>query len=114
MTGWPDTIWLTKQQRIDHDYALFGEFSFDFTDKLTATVGAALLQVRQLAQGLLRLRRRLQRLHRRGRTAPDGAARPRLQRRALHEPRQDDEGGRHDTALNLTYKFNDDQMVYAT
>ncbi len=37
--GWEDTIWLTKQKRKDHDEAIFGELAFDFTDKLTGTVG---------------------------------------------------------------------------
>ena len=37
--GWPDTLWLTKQLRKDHDEAVFGELSFDITDKLTATGG---------------------------------------------------------------------------
>ena len=37
--GWEDTIWLTKQERKDHDEAIFGELAFDFTDKLTGTVG---------------------------------------------------------------------------
>ena len=37
--GWEDTIWLTQQERKDHDEAIFGELSFDFTDKLTGTVG---------------------------------------------------------------------------
>ena len=40
MTGWDDTIWLTKQLRVDKDLAVFGEFTFDFTDKLSGTVGA--------------------------------------------------------------------------
>ena len=39
VTGWPDTIWLTEQDRIDTDKAVFGEVSFDITDKLTATAG---------------------------------------------------------------------------
>lgn len=39
VTGWPDTIWLTNQERIDRDRAVFGEVSFDITDKLTATAG---------------------------------------------------------------------------
>jgi len=38
--GWSDTIWLTAQQRQDRDQAIFGEVSFDITDKLTATAGA--------------------------------------------------------------------------
>ncbi|MFT3896635.1 MAG: TonB-dependent receptor [Thermomonas sp.] len=39
VTGWPDTIWLTAQQRNDKDEAAFGELSFDITPDLTATVG---------------------------------------------------------------------------
>jgi outer membrane receptor protein involved in Fe transport len=39
VTGWPDTIWLTEQTRTDEERALFGELSFDFTDRLTGTVG---------------------------------------------------------------------------
>lgn len=39
VNGWPDTIWLTAQQRRDRDEAIFGEVSFDITDKLTATGG---------------------------------------------------------------------------
>ena len=37
--GWDDTIWLTEQDRSDRDEAVFGELSFDITDKLTATAG---------------------------------------------------------------------------
>ncbi|MEO8225109.1 MAG: TonB-dependent receptor, partial [Gammaproteobacteria bacterium] len=40
VAGRPDTLWLTKQDRVDKDYALFGEVYFDITDKLTGTVGA--------------------------------------------------------------------------
>lgn len=39
VTGWADTIWLTEQERVDRDYAVFGEVSFDITEKLTATGG---------------------------------------------------------------------------
>ena len=37
--GWPDTIWLTAQQREDQDEAIFGEISFDIAPGLTATAG---------------------------------------------------------------------------
>ncbi len=37
--GWSDTIWLTMQDRFDNSKAIFGEASFDITDKLTATGG---------------------------------------------------------------------------
>jgi iron complex outermembrane receptor protein len=39
VTGWPQTFWLTDQIRVDRDYAVFGELSYDLTPKLTGTVG---------------------------------------------------------------------------
>ncbi|WP_426688311.1 TonB-dependent receptor [Rhodanobacter ginsengiterrae] len=40
VTGWPNTIWLTRQVRYDRDESVFGELSFDFIPEvLTATVG---------------------------------------------------------------------------
>ena len=37
--GQVDNIWLTKQVRVDRDYAVFGELSFDVTPELTLTGG---------------------------------------------------------------------------
>ncbi|HEV2044718.1 MAG TPA: TonB-dependent receptor, partial [Sphingomicrobium sp.] len=37
--GQVDNIWLTKQIRVDRDYAAFGELSFDITPQLTVTGG---------------------------------------------------------------------------
>ena len=37
--GNTDTLWLTDQQRTDVDEALFGELTFDITDKLSVTGG---------------------------------------------------------------------------
>src|SRR5207342_2853763 len=38
--GWPNTIWLTKQEREDHDEAIFGEVSYDFIpETLIGTIG---------------------------------------------------------------------------
>mgnify|MGYP000846217494 CR=1 FL=1 len=42
VNGSPGTLWLTKQHRIDKDYAAFGELSFDLTEQLTFTAGARL------------------------------------------------------------------------
>ena len=39
VTGWPDTIWLTKQERVDRDFAVFGQAELDITDQLTLTGG---------------------------------------------------------------------------
>lgn len=40
--GTVDNIWLTKQLRVDRDYAVFGELAFDLTPKLTLTAGGRL------------------------------------------------------------------------
>ncbi len=37
--GWPNTIWLTDQNRIDRDEAVFGEATFDITKQLSITGG---------------------------------------------------------------------------
>jgi outer membrane receptor protein involved in Fe transport len=39
VNGLPGTIWLTEQERIDRDYAAFGEASFDILPDLTLTGG---------------------------------------------------------------------------
>ncbi len=39
VNGSPGTLWLTQQHRVDTDYAMFGEASFDITPKLTFTAG---------------------------------------------------------------------------
>jgi iron complex outermembrane receptor protein len=37
--GYPGTIWLTKQYRVDRDYAVFGEANWDITPQITLTAG---------------------------------------------------------------------------
>jgi outer membrane receptor protein involved in Fe transport len=39
VTGWTDSWWLTKQQRVDRDYAGFGEATFDITSNLSFLAG---------------------------------------------------------------------------
>jgi outer membrane receptor protein involved in Fe transport len=39
VTGWPDTLWLTDEYRVDKDWAGFGEASFDILPSLTITGG---------------------------------------------------------------------------
>lgn len=40
VTGWPDTVWLTQQTRVDRDQAVFGELSYSFSDNFTGMIGA--------------------------------------------------------------------------
>jgi outer membrane receptor protein involved in Fe transport len=37
--GWPGTVWLTDEQRVDRDAAVFGEAAIDITSQLTLTGG---------------------------------------------------------------------------
>jgi iron complex outermembrane recepter protein len=39
VNGLPGTLWLTQQNRVDRDYAVFGEASFDIMPTLTLTAG---------------------------------------------------------------------------
>ena len=113
--GWPDTLWLTKQIREDHDEAVFGELSFDFTDKLTATAGFRHFRVDNTLKGFLGFAATSS-------DDPDDAdrcvlrrSRTRVHERALREHRQG-RSRENDTVgkFNLTYQFNDNKMVYAT
>jgi outer membrane receptor protein involved in Fe transport len=44
VNGIPGTLWLTQQKRVDRDYALFGEASFDVTPQITLTAGGRLFK----------------------------------------------------------------------
>jgi len=39
VNGSPGTLWLTQQNRVDRDYAMFGEAAFDILPNLTLTAG---------------------------------------------------------------------------
>ena len=39
VTGWTNTWWLTKQQRVDRDSAVFGDATFDIVSGLSLTAG---------------------------------------------------------------------------
>ncbi|MES2119119.1 MAG: TonB-dependent receptor [Pseudomonadota bacterium] len=42
VNGWPGTIWLTLEDRVDRDWAIFGEGEFDITPKITLIAGGRL------------------------------------------------------------------------
>ena len=49
--GYPDNIWLTKQLRVDRDYAAFGEVAFDVTPQLTLTAGGRYYKYKNSLEG---------------------------------------------------------------
>ena len=42
VNGYPGTLWLTNQERVDKDWALFGEANWDITPQITLTAGGRL------------------------------------------------------------------------
>ncbi|MDZ4814269.1 MAG: TonB-dependent receptor [Pseudomonadota bacterium] len=110
VTGWPDTIWLTQQDRRDKDSAVFGELSFDFTDKLTATLGARFFRVNNTLKGFFGFSDGIS-----GSTGEaaciseedyEGAPCLSFDKRV----KEDGNIGR----FNLTYQINEDVMLYGT
>lgn len=49
--GWPNTLWLTDQTRVDRDEALFGEATYKITDDLKATAGIREFRVHNSLDG---------------------------------------------------------------
>jgi outer membrane receptor protein involved in Fe transport len=49
--NWPATWWLTEQERVDRDTAIFAELSYDILPMLTGTVGARYFESRNSLQG---------------------------------------------------------------
>ncbi|WP_447757735.1 TonB-dependent receptor [Sphingopyxis fribergensis] len=108
--GTVDNIWLTKQLRVDRDYAAFGELSFDITDKLTLTGGGRLYKFDNSLVGFFGYSNPGYSTNPvyacQGPAVVDGSPCTNLDKRTkktdfIHK-------------LNLTYKFTDDVMMYAT
>ena len=112
VTGWPDTWWLTEQVRVDRDYAAFGELTYDLTDKLSATGGVRFFEAKNSLAGFFGF----------GLTntffpvlgepvcfsavSVNGGPCTNLDKRVK-------ESG-NTPKVNLTYRFDDRRMVYAT
>lgn len=110
VTGWPDTIWLTTQQRRDHDEAVFGEVSFDITDKLTLTGGMRFFKAENSLRGFFGFGT--------GYSSGTGEAvcfdsESVLGGPCLNLDKEVDERD-HLGKVNLKYQIDDDKMVYFT
>lgn len=110
VTGFPDTIWLTAQQRNDHDEAVFSEASFDITSKLTATAGARFFRSRNSLKGFFGFGEGYS-----GSTGEAACFSPEDFHGApcVNLDKQVSETGSLGR-FNLTYQINDSKMLYAT
>ena len=111
ITGWPDTIWLTEQQRVDRDYAAFGELTFDFVESFSGTAGLRYFKFDNTLQGFYGLSQNY--------SGGTGEAACPLPWVPFHgAPCTNLDKGVDDNGvspkLNLTYKFNEDALTYVT
>jgi outer membrane receptor protein involved in Fe transport len=108
--GWEDTIWLTRQKRVDRDYAIFGEFAFDFTDKLTGTAGIRFFEADNTLKGFFGYGAGFS-----GSTGEAACFAPGPFKGApcVNLDKKTVENG-NTPKVNLTYKFDADRMVYVT
>jgi len=108
--GWSDTIWLTTQERRDRDEAVFGEISYDFTDKLTVTGGMRFFRAKNGLRGFFG--------YGEGFSGSTGVSQCFDEESVLGGPclnldkevRESD----HLAKLNVSYQVDDDKMVYFT
>ena len=110
VTGTDSSIWLTRQERVDRDYAAFGELSFDVTDQLTLTGGARLYNYKNSLVGFFGFSDGYS--SRTGEAACFGPA------QVAGSPCTNLDKTTSDTdaiyKLNATYKITPDVLVYAT
>ncbi len=109
--GWADTIWLTQQQRIDRDAAVFGEVSFDFIESLTGTIGLRLFKSENSLEGFFGFGPGFS-----GSTGVAACAVPFVPFHGspctnLNKTTEED-GVTH--RANLTWRIDDDRLIYGT
>jgi outer membrane receptor protein involved in Fe transport len=117
VTGWPDTLWLTQQDRTDQDTAIFGQADYDITDKLTATFGLRYFWVDNSLRGFFGYGRGYS--SRTGEAActlrePFGAAGPNFEDAPCLNLDKTVEEDDYSMKLSASYKITDDKLVYAT
>lgn len=113
LASWPygtvvlgtNTVWQTKQVRVDRDKAAFTELEFDFTDQLTGVIGYRYFDFENSLFGYTGgLNRCL-----------DAAGMPQYPCFDVAPNVNDVSKGNGDTVkLSVDYRFTDDVMVYAT
>ncbi len=117
VTGWEDTLWLTQQDRVDVDYAVFGELYYDITDKLTATAGLRYFWTDNSLKGFFGYGAGYS-----GSTGeaactlrePNGADGPDFNGAPCLNLDKSVEEDDYAPKFSLSYKLTDDKMVYAT
>lgn len=110
VTGWEDTIWLTNQLREDSDQAVFGELTYDFTEKLSGTVGLRYFEFENSIKGFFGFNDNY--------SGNYGEALCFSDKQYKGSPCTNIDDKIDDSDFvqkyNLTYRFTEDKLVYAT
>ncbi len=108
--GYPHTIWLTQQKRVDRDSAAFGEAAFDITDKLTVTAGIRFFKADNSLKGFYGYGLGYSSGTGEGAcfTGPEIEGSP-----CTNLDKRTKEKG-NTPKVNLTYKVDEDKLVYVT
>ncbi len=110
--GWPNTIWLTDQSRVDRDEAAFTEASFDITPQLTITGGVRVYHYDNTLYGFYGFDGNYSGSEGTATCIPGLPAFGGAPCTDLHKPPSVATGETH--KVNLTYKLNPDDLVYFT
>jgi outer membrane receptor protein involved in Fe transport len=115
VTGWDDTVWLTKQFRVDEDKAVFGELTYDLTDKFSLTGGMRYFESQNSMTGFFGYGLAI------GQTDWSNSGEvacftPIVPFRGAPCTTLDNTVDESDWIgkINLSYKFDDDRMIYLT
>jgi iron complex outermembrane recepter protein len=109
--GWPGTLWLTDQERVDRDKAVFGELTFDFTDHISGSAGIRHFTYDNTLQGFYGFSSNF--------SSHTGVAICSIPFVPFNgapctDLNRGTSGSGNSPKLNLTYKFDHDRMIYVT
>lgn len=108
--GWPHTLWLTDQERVDQDLAAFTEVSYDILPNLTLTGGMRLYDFRNTLAGFFGFSENFS-----SHTGESQCFGPGMFHNAPCTNLDAKAVGTGNThKINLTYHIDDDRMVYFT
>jgi outer membrane receptor protein involved in Fe transport len=108
--GWPGTLWLTDQERVDRDAAAFGELSYDILPNLTFTAGGRVFYAANSLKGFFGFSAAY--------SSHTGVSQCFAPTSVHTGPCTDVDKSVYESGithkLNLSWKIDDDHLVYAT
>jgi outer membrane receptor protein involved in Fe transport len=109
--GWPGTIWLTDQERVDRDKAVFGELTYDILEQLSISAGIRHFTYDNNLQGFYGFNSTY--------SSHTGVVLCSVPFVPFHgapctDLNRGTSGSGNSPKVNLTYKIDKDRMIYAT